>query len=114
MTTLLSHIWRDDAASAAGCEEMRRVLRLKVCCHRLGSGFPSDDVRVAGKTGSLLNLRGEIGVVELPDGHRYAVAVFTRSNSAALTNPAADAVIGSTARIALDQLHHATGRSSVG
>lgn len=109
MTTLLSHIWRDDAASAAGCEEMRRVLRLQVCRHRLGSGFPSDDVRVAGKTGSLLNLRGEIGVVELPDGHRYAVAVFTRSNSAALTNPAADAVIGTTARIAVDQLHGAAG-----
>lgn len=87
---------------------MRRVLRLQVCRHRLGSGFPSDDVRVAGKTATLLNVRGEIGVVELPDGHRYALAVFTRSSRTALTNPAAEAVIGSTARIAVGQLHQAT------
>jgi beta-lactamase class A len=110
MTTLLSRIWRDEAASAAACDEMRRMLRLQVCRHRLGSGFPSDDVRVAGKTGNLLNLRGEIGVVEVPDGHRYAVAVFTRSHSTALTNPAAEAVIGSAARIAVDQLR--SGRSA--
>jgi beta-lactamase class A len=109
MTELLASIWRDEAASPAGCDEMRRVLRLQVCRHRLGSGFPRDDVRLAGKTGNLLNLRGEIGVVELPDGHRYAVAVFTRSNSTALNNPAAEAVIGRTARIAVDQLHHPTG-----
>jgi len=76
MTALLARIWRDEAGSAAGCDEMRRVLRLQVCRHRLGSGFPGDDVRVAGKTGNLLNLRGEVGVVELADGHRYAVAVF--------------------------------------
>jgi len=108
MTALLARIWRDEAASASGCDEMRRVLRLQVCRHRLGSGFPSDDVRVAGKTGNLLNLRGEVGVVELPDGHRYAVAVFTRATSAALSNPAAEAAIGRTARIAVDQLHDAT------
>jgi beta-lactamase class A len=108
MTALLAGIWRDEAASAAGCDEMRRVLRLQVRRHRLGSGFPNDDVRVAGKTGNLINLRGEVGVVELPDRHRYAVAVFTRSTSAALSNPAAEAVIGTTARIAVDQLQHAT------
>jgi beta-lactamase class A len=108
MTALLARIWRDEAASAAGCHEMRRVLRLQVCRHRLGSGFPGDDMRVAGKSGNLLNLRGEAGVVELPDGHRYAVAVFTRSTSAALSNPGAEAAIGTSARIAVDQLHGAT------
>lgn len=104
MTTLLARIWRDEAASPSACGDMRRVLRLQVCRHRLASGFPSDDVRVAGKTGTLLNLRNEIGVVELPDGHRYAVAVFTRSNSTAIRNPAAEAVIGTAARLAVDQL----------
>lgn len=105
MTILLGRIWRDEAASAAACAEMRRMLRLQVCRHRLASGFPSDDVQVAGKTGTLLNLRSEIGVVELPDGHRYAVAVFTRSHGAALPNPYADAVIGTVARLAVDRLH---------
>jgi beta-lactamase class A len=104
MTTLLSRIWHDQAASAAACGEMRRTLRLQLQRHRLASGFPTDDVRVAGKTGTLLNLRSEIGVIESRDGHRFAVAVFTRSNDTAMTNPAADAVIGTAARLAIDQL----------
>jgi beta-lactamase class A len=83
---------------------MRRLLRLQVCRHRLASGFPTDDVLVSGKTGTLLNLRSEVGVIELPDGHRFAIAVFTRSSDAALTNPRADAVIGTAARLAVDQL----------
>ena len=104
ITTLLARIWRDEAASPAACGEMRRVLRLQVCRHRLASGFPADDVRVAGKTGTLLNLRSEVGVVETPDERRFAIAVFTRADGAALTNPAAERVIGTVARLAVDQL----------
>jgi beta-lactamase class A len=106
MTTLLSRIWRDEAASAEGCEEMRRLLRLQVCRHRLASGFTSGDVVVAAKSGTLLDLRSEIGVVELPDGCRYAVAVFTRSHGADLAAPAIDAAIGQAARLAVDHLDH--------
>jgi beta-lactamase class A len=104
MTTLLSQIWRDEAASPASCAEMRRILRLQVCRHRLASGFPGGEVRVAGKTGTLLNLRSEVGVIELPDDRRYAVAVFTRSSAPTRVNPAGDAVIGTVARLAIDQL----------
>jgi len=103
-TTLLSRIWRDEAASPDACAEMRRVLRLQVCRHRLPSGFPTDEVLVAGKTGSLLNLRNEIGVVEHPDGQRFALGVFTRANTATLANPTAEAAIGTAARLAVDQL----------
>jgi beta-lactamase class A len=71
---------------------------------RLASGFPFDDVAVSGKTGSLPTLRSEIGVVEYPDGGRYAVAVFTRSFGTAHNQPRADAAIGSAARIAIDHL----------
>jgi beta-lactamase class A len=104
MTTLLTRIWRDEAASPEACGEMRRALRLQLHRHRLASGFPTDDVRVAGKTGTLLNLRSEIGVVESRARRRFAVSVFTRSNGMAMTNPAADAVIGTAARLAVDQL----------
>jgi beta-lactamase class A len=103
-TTLLSRIWRDEAASPDACAEMRHVLRLQVCRHRLPSGFPTDEVLVAGKTGSLLNLRNEIGVVEHPDGQRFALGVFTRANTATLANPTAEAAIGTAARLAVDQL----------
>jgi beta-lactamase class A len=103
MTGLLARIWRDTAAGPAACADMRRLLRLQVSRQRLAGGFPAD-VRVAGKTGTLLNLRSEVGVVELPDRRRYAVAVFTRSHRATPVDPAADAVIGAVARIAVDHM----------
>jgi beta-lactamase class A len=104
LTALLAAIWRDEAASPASCAEMRRALGLQVWPHRLSSGFPYDDVRVSGKTGSLPTLRHEIGVVEYPDGGRYAVAVLTRSALPAPTQPLADAAIGTVARMAVEHL----------
>ncbi|MET9340202.1 MULTISPECIES: serine hydrolase [unclassified Nonomuraea] len=104
ITRLLAMIWRDEAASPAQCAWMRRLLGLQVWPHRLSSGFPYDDVAVSGKTGTLPTMRAEVGVVEYPDGGRYAVAVFTRSFSPALNQPRADAVIGTAARMAVDHL----------
>ncbi|WP_408649054.1 serine hydrolase [Streptomyces poriticola] len=104
MTRLLAAVWRDEACPAPYGAAMRRILGLQVWPHRLASGFPFDDVHVAGKTGSLPTLRNEVGVVEYPDGGRYAVAVFTRTANPAATLPAADAVIGTAARIAVDAL----------
>ncbi|WP_442816475.1 serine hydrolase [Streptomyces sp. NBC_01304] len=104
MTRLLAAVWRDEAGTPEHCAAMRRLLGLQVWPHRMASGFPFDDVHVAGKTGSLPTLRNEVGVVEYPDGGRYAVAVFTRAADPAATLPSADAVIGSAARIAVDAL----------
>ncbi|MFI0371496.1 serine hydrolase [Actinomadura sp. 1N219] len=104
MTRLLSMIWRDEAAPPAGCAAMRRLFGLQVWPHRLSSGFPYDDVVVSGKTGTLPTLRNEVGVVEYPDGGRYAVAVFTRSPLPVAVLPQADAAIGAAARIAVEHL----------
>jgi beta-lactamase class A len=104
MTRLVSMIWRDEAAPAADCAAMRRLLGLQVWPHRLSSGFPYDDVQVSGKTGTLLTVRNEVGAVEYPDGARYAVAIFTRSLLPAAVLPRADAVIGTTARLAIEFL----------
>jgi beta-lactamase class A len=104
MTALLSAIWRDTAASPEACSEMRRILGLQVWPHRLASGFPSDAIRVAGKTGTLPGIRNEVGVIEYPDSRRYAAAVFTVTDRAAATLPEIDAAIGTVARIAVDAL----------
>jgi len=113
MTRLLAAIWSDTAASPEACGEMRRLLRLQLSRTRLASGFPADDVIVAGKTGTLLNLRNEVGVVEMPDRRRYAVAVFTRSTTPSLADPAADAVIGTAARLAVERIRaHAPRRDA--
>ncbi|MFI0975735.1 serine hydrolase [Streptomyces sp. NPDC021093] len=104
MTRLLAALWRDEASTPAHGAAMRRLLGLQVWPHRMASGFPFDDVHVAGKTGSLPTVRNEVGVIEYPDGGRYAVAVFTRAASTAATLPPADAVIGTAARFAVDAL----------
>ncbi|RCG32032.1 serine hydrolase [Sphaerisporangium album] len=104
MTRLLGMVWRDEAAGPPACAAIRRLLGLQVWPHRLASGFPYDDVVVSGKTGSLPTIRNEVGVVEYPDGGRYAVAVFTRSLGTAQNQPRADAAIGTVARAAVDHL----------
>ncbi|MFW6692621.1 serine hydrolase [Streptomyces sp. MAR4 CNX-425] len=104
LTALLAAVWRDEVCTGAYAAELRRTLGTQTWGHRLASGFPFDDVRVSGKTGTLPTLRHEIGVVEYPDGGRYAVAVCTRAAATAVTLPAADAVIGTTARLAVDAL----------
>ncbi|MGW1176710.1 serine hydrolase [Kitasatospora sp. NPDC002543] len=106
MTRLLGAVWRDEACTPEHGAAIRRMMGLQVWPHRMASGFPFDDVHVAGKTGSLPTLRNEVGVVEYPDGGRYAVAVFTRTARTAATLPAADAVIGTAARIAVDALRN--------
>ncbi|GEC07617.1 serine hydrolase [Streptomyces spinoverrucosus] len=108
MTRLLSAVWRDEACAPEHAAAVRRLLGLQVWPHRLASGFPFDDVHVAGKTGTLPTLRNEVGVVEYPDGGRYAVAVFTRTANPAATLPAADSVIGTTARLAVEALRART------
>lgn len=104
LAELYAAVWRDEVCAGELAEELRSVLGVQAWTHRLASGFPFDDVRVSGKTATLPTLRAEAGVVEYPDGGRYAVAVVTRAASTAAVLPAADAVIGTAARIAVDAL----------
>ncbi|MER5985135.1 serine hydrolase [Streptomyces sp. NPDC001787] len=100
---LLARIWRDEAGPAQACAEVRSVMAQQIWPHRLGSAF-DDSYRLAGKTGTLPGWRNEAGVIEGPDGGRWAVAVFTRSDTPDLRNPRADRVIGQVARLAVDEL----------
>ncbi|WP_157252203.1 serine hydrolase [Nonomuraea typhae] len=103
ITALLSLIWRDEAGPAEACAEVRRIMGQQVWPHRLTAGF-DESVKVSGKTGTLWGVRNEAGVVEYPDGRRYAVAVFLRTTKLGLRDPAADAAIGRAARVAVDRL----------
>ncbi|MYU06001.1 serine hydrolase [Streptomyces sp. SID8366] len=105
ITTLLTAIWRDEAGPAEACAEVRDLMGHQLSTHRLIAGF-DDDVRVAAKNGSLWGVLNEAGVVEYPDGGRYAVAVFLRTPQLGGRNPAADAAIARAARTAVDALRH--------
>ncbi len=100
---LLAQIWRDEAGTAEACAEVREVMSHQIWPHRMSAGF-DDGYRLAGKTGTLPGWRNEAGVVEHPDGGRWAVAVFTWSRTPDFRNPAADRVIGTVARLAVDAL----------
>jgi beta-lactamase class A len=104
MTGLLTAIWRDEAAAAGACAEVRRLMGLQATRDRLASGFPPD-VHVAAKSGSWLRVvRNEVGVAEYPDGGRYAIAVFTRAARPEARRPDVDRAIGEAARAAVEQL----------
>ncbi|MFI6901299.1 serine hydrolase [Nonomuraea sp. NPDC050394] len=103
VTRLLTAIWKDEAAGAAECAEMRRILGLQAWPHRLRAGFTEPGTRVSAKTGTLPFWRNEAGVVEA-DGGRFAVAVFIRTEDHRYRQPAADACVGTLGRLAVDHL----------
>jgi beta-lactamase class A len=107
MTRLLAMIWRDEAAAAPACANVRRWLGLQVWPHRLSSGFPGANVTISAKTGTLPTIRNEAGVVEYAGGGRYAVAVFTTAADTASRVPARDHFIGEAATLAVDYLREA-------
>ncbi|WP_328990148.1 class A beta-lactamase-related serine hydrolase [Kribbella sp. NBC_01245] len=104
ITRLLAAIWRDEAAPPAACKLVRDWMGHQIWPHRLTSGFPGDEIKVSGKTGTLPLVRNEVGVVEYPDGGRYAVGVFTRAADPAANAPHLDALIGWAAAQAVAQL----------
>ncbi|WP_327140554.1 serine hydrolase [Nocardia sp. NBC_01327] len=103
ITDLLARIWRDEAGVAAACAATRDLLRRQVFWTRLAAGFP-DEVQVASKTGTLPGLHMEAGVVEYPDGGRYAVAVFARTEELGSRRIDVDLAMSRAARAAVDQL----------
>jgi len=104
MTTLLSALWRDELASATSSGFVRAAMAQQAPRHRLQTGFPHDDVEVAGKTGSLLALRHEVGVVTFPGEEPVAVAVLTHALTPARHLPRVDTVIGTVGGMAVRSL----------
>lgn len=98
---VLGLLWAG-SSSAHAC--VRDAMAKQAWRHRIGSGFPHDDVRVAGKTGTLVRLRHEAAVVEFPDEVPVAVTVLTRAVRPERHVPRVDAAIGAIAREAVSAL----------
>jgi len=106
ITRLLTLIWRDEAGPPAACAMVRDLMARQLFWTRLPSGFPPE-VRVVGKTGTLPGLHIEAGVAEYPDGGRYAIAVFARSQRLDTRRIAIDLAMGEAARAAVEALRAA-------
>lgn len=102
---LLQAVWHDEAGPADACARLRHHLSQQLTRHRIAAGFPPG-VAVAAKSGGLMGVvRNEVGVVRLPSGTSYAVAVFTRSDPASRADARLiDAAIGAAAAHAVDVL----------
>lgn len=103
LTSVLDSLW---AGGHHGW--VRESLRLQAWRHRIGSGFPHDDVGIYAKTGTLGRLRHEAAVIEFPHEHRIAVAVLTKSARPETHQPRVDSAIGRIARLAVTALRRPT------
>lgn len=104
LTDFLAAVWTGTTIDDGVAGRLRRLMAANVHRARLAPEFVSDASTWASKTGTLLNLRHEAGVVEHADGHRYAVVALTRSRVAAAAQPAAEIAMGRIARGLHDEL----------
>lgn len=95
---LLESIWREHGIPPQVAARLREYLHGNALRHRLAPDLAADDARWASKTGTLLNLRHEAGVLEHADGARFAIVVLSASTVPASTQPAAEAALGAAAR----------------
>lgn len=101
---LLQALWTPSKIHPEVAERVRVLMANNLLRHRLTPDFSSDASTWSSKTGTLLNLRHEIGVVEHADGQTFAIAVLTESLVPASTQPGADALMAQVARSLRDHL----------
>lgn len=103
---LLQALWTPSPIDSGVTERVRTLMAANILRHRLAPDFSSDASRWSSKTGTLLNLRHEVGVVEHADGQVFGVAVLTESRVPAISQPGAEALMAQVARTLRDQLRH--------
>ncbi|WP_017568718.1 serine hydrolase [Nocardiopsis halotolerans] len=101
---LLEALWRPSAIDTGVAARVRELMGANLLRHRLAPDFTSDVSRWSSKTGTLINLRHEVGVVEHADGQAFAVAVLTESRVPAHHQPGAEALMARVARALHDHL----------
>ncbi|WP_030902966.1 serine hydrolase [Streptomyces sp. NRRL F-5126] len=101
---LLHELWQPTRVPPEVAERLRLLMRENVFRQRLAPDFASDAETWSSKTGTLLNLRHEVGVVEHEDGDMLAVAALTESRVPAAAQPAAEAAMARVARALHDHL----------
>ncbi|MEU1663364.1 serine hydrolase [Streptomyces sparsogenes] len=101
---LLQALWTPSKIHPDVAARVRGLMSQNVIRHRLAPDFSSDATTWSSKTGTLLNLRHEMGVVEHSDGQSFAIAVLTESLVPAGTQPGADALMSQAARALRDHL----------
>ncbi|MGF0115261.1 serine hydrolase [Promicromonospora sp. Marseille-Q5078] len=113
LADLLAAIWDAARLDPEVSSRMRELLAANVHRQRLAPEFDRDSSTWSSKTGTVLNLRHEAGVVEHADGGRIVVVVLSRSGVPAGAQPAAEIALGRAAR-RLHDLVRRTAPSAAG
>ena len=77
MMTLFVQIAQGKAVSPQASEDMTRILLDQKFNEIIPARLPAE-VRVAHKTGSITGVRHDCGIVFLPDGHKYVLALLSK------------------------------------
>lgn len=101
---LLQEVWRPTVVAPPVAERVRGLMGANMLRQRLAPDFASDSALWSSKTGTVLNCRHEVGVVEHADGQALAVAALTESRVPAVVQPGAEALMGRVARGLHDHL----------
>lgn len=101
---LLAEVWRPRRIGPEPAARLRELMSGNVVRHRLAPDLSSDAAMWSSKTGTLLHLRHEIGVVDHADGQSIAIVVLSESRNPASVQPAAEAALGAAARAVHDLL----------
>ncbi len=101
---LMAGLWRPSTIEPSVAAKVRELMGLNMMRQRLTPDFISDLTRWSSKTGTLLNLRHEAGVVEHADGQTFAVVALTESQVPAVAQPGAEALMAQVARTLRDKL----------
>jgi beta-lactamase class A len=104
LLSLLRALWTPSKIDPAVAGGVRELMANNMIRHRLTPDFASDAARWSSKTGTLLNLRHEMGVVEHADGGAFAVVALTESRVPAVLQPEAEVLMARVARALRDQL----------
>jgi beta-lactamase class A len=104
LLSLLEALWTPSKIDPAVAGGVRELMANNVIRHRMTPEFASDAARWSSKTGTLLNLRHEMGVVEHADGGVFAVVALTESSVPAAIQPEAEVLMTRVARALRDEL----------
>ncbi|WIX93420.1 serine hydrolase [Amycolatopsis sp. DG1A-15b] len=104
LLSLLEALWTPSKIDPAVAGGVRELMANNMIRHRLTPEFASDAARWSSKTGTLLNMRHEMGVVEHADGGVFAVVALTESRVPAAIQPEAEVLMTRVARALRDEL----------
>jgi beta-lactamase class A len=104
---LLQALWTPSKIDPSVAAGVRELMVNNVIRHRLTPDFASDAAKWSSKTGTLLTMRHEAGVVEHADGRVFGVVALTESRVPAVLQPEAEVLMARVARALRDHLRGA-------